>query len=130
MDKSVVIKIILEQRPDALAIYAFGSRVHGTHTSSSDLDLALLVPKYTCALERFDLSNLLANTLGYEVDLLDFRESSTVMQNQILTKGERLWCSSSRVNIYEAAILSQLTNLNTARDKLLKDITETGSIYE
>jgi hypothetical protein len=91
--------------------------------------LALLVPGYAAPLELWDMASTLANSLGCEVDLLDFRSASTVMQNQILWSGERWWFLNSQVDGYEASILSELTNLNTARGKLLEDIAQSGSIY-
>lgn len=129
MDKSATIASIRQHFPNVLAIYAFGSRINGTSTSTSDLDLALLVPGYAAPLELWDMASTLANSLGCEVDLLDFRLASTVMQNQILWSGERWWFLNSHVDGYEASILSELTNLNTARGKLLEDIAQSGSIY-
>ena len=130
MNKSAIIKSIQAQLPEALAIYAFGSQIHGTNTSSSDLDLAVLVPGYTDPLALWQLANQLANQLEFEVDLLDFRAASTIMQNQILHTGERWWHLDSQADAYEAAVLSEMTNLKAARGKLLATIAESGTIYE
>lgn len=68
--------------PNALSIYAFGSRLQGTANAQSDLDLAVLVAGYADPLQLFEMANQLADKLGYEVDLLDLRAASTVMQYQ------------------------------------------------
>ncbi|MDD2608616.1 MAG: nucleotidyltransferase domain-containing protein [Giesbergeria sp.] len=53
--------------PEALAIYAFGSRIQGTARPDSDLDLAILVPTYTDTLQRWDVAQQLAMVLGFDI---------------------------------------------------------------
>lgn len=115
--------------PNALGIYAFGSRVQGTANAQSDLDLAILVAGYTDPLQLFDLANQLADQLGYEVDLLDLRAASTVMQYQVITTGRCLWAKDVQAGLFEAFILSSKTSLDEARAELLNEIREDGAIY-
>lgn len=115
--------------PALLAIYAFGSRVHGETSPSSDLDLAVLVAGYAEPLMLFDLAGTLADVAGYPVDLLDLRAASTVMQYQVITTGECWWRKDVQAAVYEAAILSEKTELDTARAGLLSDIGKSGVIY-
>jgi uncharacterized protein len=116
--------------PNLLALYAFGSRIQGTANAQSDLDLAVLVEGYADSVQLFDLANQLAEQLGYEVDLLDMRAASTVMQFQILTTGERWWAKDVlQVGLFETMILSEKTNLDEARAPLLADIQSRGSVY-
>jgi predicted nucleotidyltransferase len=129
MNRQDVCTLLQAQLSDLLAIYAFGSRVSGDAGPNSDLDLAVLVAGYADPLLLWDLSGELADLTGCPVDLLDFRAASTVMQYQILTTGERWWAPDSRADIYEAAILSEKTELDTARAGLLADIQQRGSIY-
>lgn len=76
-----------------LAVYAFGSRIQGMAGERSDLDLdldlAVLVQGYADPLTLWDLAGEAADIAGCPVDLLDLRRASTVMQQQVLTKGER-----------------------------------------
>jgi uncharacterized protein len=113
--------------PHLLAIYAFGSRVHGTAAPDSDLDLAVLVAGLAEPLALWALTGELA---GCAVDLLDFRAASTVMQYQIITTGERWWARDARAALFEAAVLSQKTALDTACAGLLADIQQKGFIYD
>ena len=115
--------------PRLLAVYAFGSRIQGTAGSQSDLDLAVLVAGYADPLALWELSGDLADLAGCPVDLLDLRAASTVMQYQIIITGERWWASNSQAALYEAAVLSQKTELDTARAGLLDDIQKRGRIY-
>lgn len=128
--KPVAIQNLLLQRvPKLLAIYAFGSRISGNANDSSDLDLAVLVAGYADTNLLWELSSELAELTGCEVDLLDFRAASTVMQYQIITTGERWWAADAQAAIYEAAILSEKTELDQARAGLLSDIQQRGSVY-
>lgn len=114
---------------DLLAIYVFGSRVQGTSGPNSDLDLAVLVAGYAEPVALWSLAGELADTAGCSVDLLDLRAASTVMQYQIVTTGQRWWAKDAQAALYEAAILSEKTALDTARAGLLADIQQKGTIY-
>lgn len=115
--------------PNALAIYAFGSRVHGTARLDSDLDLAVLVAGYADPLALWDAAGELAGHLGCPVDLLDLRAASTVMQHQVLTQGRRLWAVEPQAGLFECFALSEMTALDAARAGLLADIATTGRIH-
>jgi len=90
-DDGAVVNAIRSAFPQALAIYAFGSRINATANVDSDLDLAVLVAGYAEPLQLWELANQLADLTACPVDLLDMRAASTVMQHQILRTGRRLW---------------------------------------
>lgn len=127
--RAPICQLLREALPKVLAIYAFGSRISGEANRDSDLDLAVLLPGYAEPLQLWQLSSQIAELAGCPVDLLDFRAASTVMQYRILTTGERWWAKDHRANLYEAAILSEKTELDTARAPLLQDIQREGSVY-
>jgi predicted nucleotidyltransferase len=127
---SVLIKLIQFTIPNLLAIYAFGSRVQGMANAQSDLDLAVLVEGYADPVILWELSAKLAEIAGSEVDLLDMRAASTVMQYQIMTTGERWWVKDELpVGLFESMVLSEKTNLDEARAPLLADIQSRGNVY-
>jgi predicted nucleotidyltransferase len=116
--------------PNLLAIYAFGSRIQGTANEQSDLDLAVLVEGYADPVVLWELSAKLAEIAGCEVDLLDMRAASTVMQYQIIITGERWWTKDAlQVGLFESMVLSEKTNLDEARAPLLADIQARGNVY-
>lgn len=122
--------LLIRQRiPRLMAVYAFGSRVQGAANADSDWDLAVLVEGYADPVLLWDTASELASLVGAEVDLLDFRAASTVMQHQILTTGERWWARDAQASLYEAAVLSEMTELNAARAPLLADIAASGRVY-
>jgi len=57
------------------------------------------------------------------------RAASTVMQYQILQTGHRLWGRELEAGLFEAYVLSEKTELDTARAGLLDDIQTRGSVY-
>jgi len=129
MNSTAILERLCQHIPKLLAVYAFGSRVRGDANKDSDLDLAVLVEGYADPIVLWNLANDLIDITECPVDLLDLRAASTVMQNQIITGGERLWQKDSSPGLFEAAVLSEKTELDTARAGLLNDIKTLGTIY-
>ena len=124
-----LVRDILAAMPNALAIYAFGSRIEGLAHAQSDLDLAVLVAGYADPIRLWSLAGDLAETIHCDVDLLDMRAASTVMQHQILMTGRRLWARQPDADLFECFVLSEKTALDEARASLLADIRERGKIH-
>ena len=129
MNRDVIVHTLQARVPKLLAIHAFGSRIGGTARPESDLDLAVLVAGYAEPLALFELAGELADIAGCAVDLLDLRAASTVMQYQISTTGQRWWARDAQAALFEAAVLSEKTALDTARAGLLADIQQRGTVY-
>lgn len=127
--KTHIVDVLQAKVPRLMAVYAFGSRIQGNAGLGSDLDLAVLVGGYADTWLLWCLAGELAVHVGCEVDLLDLRAASTVMQYQILTTGERWWASDIRVGLFEVAVLSEKTALDEARAGLFADIQARGSVY-
>ena len=128
-DSAEVVSTLRSAFPDAIAIYAFGSRITGNTHAESDLDLAILVAGYADPLQLWDIANNLADKTGYSIDLLDMRAASTVMQYQVLQTGQRLWGKNLEAGLFECFVLSEKTALNSSRATLLSDIQTRGNIY-
>ncbi len=98
--------------------------------TDSDIDVAILERAPFDSATLWDLSQRLAIKLGREVDLVDLAASSTVLQAQIITNGERLFCSDPLYSdSYEDYILSAYAHLNEERRGILSDVLNRGSIY-
>jgi len=124
-----VVQCLSAALPGLLAVYGFGSRAKGQATSDSDLDVAVLVAGYADVMTLWNLSGELADIAGCAVDLVDLRAASTVLQYQIITGGARWWALDSQAALFESAILSEKTALDTARAGLMTDIGQRGSVY-
>lgn len=129
MNPLAIQQLLRSRLPKLLAIYAFGSQIDGTAGPDSDLDLAVLVAGHADPVGLWELSGEVADLAGCPVDLLDFRAASTVMQYRILTTGRRWWAADSRADLYEAGVLSDKTELDSARAGVLNDVQREGSIY-
>lgn len=130
MNKVVLVELLRSRLDGLLAIYAFGSRIQGTADERSDLDLAVLVQGYADPLMLWDLAGDAADIAGCPVDLLDLRRASTVMQQQVLVKGEHWWVAEGvEAGLFECAVLSEKLELDRARAPLLRDIERDGRVY-
>jgi predicted nucleotidyltransferase len=125
----LVVNTVRAQWPLALAIYAFGSRVQGQAHAGSDLDLAVLLPAYADPVQCWNVAQDLADALGCEVDLLDLRAASTVMQYQVITTGQCLWAQQPAADLFACFVLREKLDLDAARAGLLADISESGKVY-
>ena len=112
------------------AIYLFGSQVTGLARNESDIDIAVLCLKPISAEIRWELAQNLAILLNCDVDLLDMREASTVMQWQIIKTGKKIFCADIKKNaFFETYVLCDYIRLNEQRHLILEDIKKRGSIY-
>lgn len=124
-----IITLLQAELSTLLAVYLFGSHAQGDAGPDSDLDLAVLTAGKLEPVCAWELAQALAMQVGCEVDLLDLRAASTVMQYQIITTGIRLWEKDAQAALFESAILSEKTALDTARADLLLDIQREGTVY-
>ena len=126
---SQVVPLLKERLPGLLSVYAFGSRIAGQARPDSDLDLAVLVAGYADGVALWHLASEVAECVGCDVDLLDMRAASSVLQYQILTQGQRLWVADPLVGAWEAAVLSDKLDLDVARAGYVQDILREGRVH-
>lgn len=115
--------------PSLQALYLFGSQATGEASRDSDVDLAVLLPEPLSTEQRWQLSNALADRLGKAVDLIDLRQASTVMQQQVLSEGLRLWQRGNDSDEFELTVQSEYWDLTIQRRELIADIQQRGSIH-
>lgn len=126
---TAIVALLRRRFPSLLLAYAFGSRAEGVAGEASDLDLAILVEGRADPLALFEAANSLAELAGCDVDLVDLRAASTIMQHQIITRGLRLYAKEPEAGLFECMVLSEKTELDAARAKLMADIEREGRIY-
>ncbi|MDP9131754.1 MAG: nucleotidyltransferase domain-containing protein, partial [Nitrospirota bacterium] len=66
-----MIEMLIGRIPHVIAIYQFGSQVHGTARPTSDLDVAVLAREPIPNEQHFHMAQDLAAQLHCDVDLLD-----------------------------------------------------------
>ncbi|SFB22199.1 Predicted nucleotidyltransferase [Pseudomonas sp. NFIX10] len=129
MNTQALLTHLQNHLPDLLAVYLFGSHAQGTAGPDSDVDMAVLLSGQVDPALLWHLSGDLADIAGSPVDLIDLRAATTVMQYQIVTRGQRFWARDVQARLYECFILSEKTALDEARAGLLNDIQDEGSVY-
>ncbi|MDZ7852765.1 MAG: nucleotidyltransferase domain-containing protein [Halomonas sp.] len=123
------VTLLTDALPGLQAVYLFGSQVTGDASPQSDVDLAVLLPSPLSAEQRWDLMATLANRLDRDVDLVDLRRATTVMQYQVISEGLRLWSQGSGADEFELAVLSEYWDLQIQRRGLIDDIKQRGTVH-
>lgn len=125
-----ILDTIRDAVPELVAVYQFGSSVRSTEHAESDLDLAILARQPLQNLDRWTLQEDLAVQLHRDVDLVDLRSASTVMQAQVLETGTVL-AEADRTarQQFEMRVYSAYAMLNEERAGILEDVRARGRVY-
>lgn len=129
-DRARIVAVLLAHYPTAQGIYLFGSHAAGTAWPGSDVDVALLLPEGEA--ERAGQLALgpahvaLEEALRRDVDLLNARLVSTVMQKELIY-GDLLFCGDRyAVDVFEMETLSDYQRLNEERREIIESLIATG----
>jgi predicted nucleotidyltransferase len=131
--EEIIVKTIPLYYPAVQGIYLFGSYAVGEERPDSDLDIALLLPHELAKREKnlvlSECRFALENALHREVELLNARQVSTVMQKEII--GARLIHDPDRqaVEEFEMLVLSFYQKLNEERKDILESFRRTRRAY-
>jgi uncharacterized protein len=129
--EQIIIDVLTEKLSPFL-VYLFGSTVKGNLHKDSDVDIAFLSDqKELDNYEIFMIAQELASKLNRDVDLIDLKQASTVFQAQVVYNGKVIYCTNEQKKAqYELKTLKMYAKLNEERYEILKNINESGSIYE
>lgn len=124
------VTFLKETVPALLVIYRFGSEAQGTARPGSDVDLAVLAQNRVAPNLLVEVQQGLAMLLHREVDLIDLRAISTVMQIQVLSTGECLFSGDDQArDVFEMVVYASYARLNEERSGILEDIRRQGTVY-
>ncbi len=135
IDTTAMVDAIRQRWASApVAIYLFGSHARGDAHAESDVDIAVLAQQPMDALQRWGLQNDLADIAKCEVDLVDLKQASTVMQAQVLKDSVLLYDSQQPEHRhardwFEMLVYSEYAYLNEKRRAIWHAIKERGSVY-
>jgi predicted nucleotidyltransferase len=130
MDLAPAVEEILREIPAVEAIYVFGSVARGEAGGESDVDLAVLAPGRLASEARWRLQERVASRLGRDVDLVDLRSASTVMQVQVLRDGEVIHDARPTARaFFETIALGAYARLNESRAGILADVKARGTVH-
>ena len=117
-------------RGDLKAVYVFGSSITEFATTQSDIDIAVICRFKVERLNLWDIGQEIAVVLNRDVDLLDLRGVTTVVQMQVVSTGRRIFCiDEEECEKFEGLVFSSYALLNEERREILEDIKARGSIY-
>ena len=130
-----IVHIVLEHYPEAQAVYLFGTYGTMDEWPSSDVDIAILLPpaeaKRAGALDMGDLRLTLEGLLGKDVDLINLRQVSTVLQKEVVFADRRIFCADVyAADEFEMLTLSFYQKLNQERAGVLADGLANGKFYD
>ncbi|MCL6457521.1 MAG: nucleotidyltransferase domain-containing protein [Gorillibacterium sp.] len=122
-DQEQIIVDFLTKKYQVFAVILFGSAAKKKLRPDSDVDIAFMTETSSTAYDRFMSAQQLADKLGREVDLIDFREASSVFKVQILKHGKLLYDGNpfARKSAYMYA-LREYAMLNEERMSILENL--------
>ena len=130
MDQSKIISLIHDHWKDVQGIYLYGSRAKAHEKNGSDVDLAVLAKGSLSETARWELAQLLASVAKCDVDLIDLRQVSTVLQFQVISTGKQIDRIDQKVcEDFENYVYVSYARLNEERRGILKDIQDRGSVF-
>jgi predicted nucleotidyltransferase len=113
-------------------IIVFGSYAKSCTHKDSDIDVAFYNQDSSLSTyEIFLLAQELADILKIDVDLVNLGTASTVFKAQIYTTGTVIYSKDDTLlRNQQMTALSMYAKLNEERKNILKNISESGSVYE
>ena len=130
MDPAPIVETLRRAIPDLQAIYVFGSHARGDAIVGSDLDLAVLCSGKLAPALRWDLAGQSASLAHRDVDLVDLRSASTVLQVNVLEDGRLLYEGAPYERaLFEAAACADYTRLQEERRPILEQIAKNRRVY-
>ncbi len=106
------------------AIIVFGSFARGTQNEESDIDIAIKTKPNISKNELYELSNLLADELKRDIDLvnLDTIENDG-FKYEILINGKVIYCDDSyKFDLYKLDAYREYLELNEARKQIIDEM--------
>ncbi len=130
IDPKSIISHLNKSISDLQAVYLYGSFLSDSFSDESDLDIAVKAEHRLDNRKRWRIQEDLAGIYGRDVDLLDLDRASLVMQFEVISTGERIYCADENaIAHYETLVYSRYLDFNQVRKPIIDDIIERGSVY-
>lgn len=116
---------VLQDDPEVLLAYAFGSLADGRASPESDADVAVLAARPLDAAHRRALIRSVTEVTGRPVDLVDLREAGMPLLRIVLTEGRELFCRDRREkDRVIAKMLADVEDFLPLRRRMLRERRE------
>lgn len=125
-----IVEIIKNHQPKVQIMYLFGSHAKAQQQESSDIDLAIKTEESISNTEIYDLRQELAAHLNQDVDLIDLEKASTLLRNEVVQGGTRLYCAPHfDRKRYELRIISEYLDFQEGTRDLREAIQKRGYVH-
>lgn len=116
--KNEIKNLILEEI-DVDIIYIFGSYAQNLNNEDSDIDIAFFTLKDYSNYKIFLLAQKISLKLGKEIDLIQLKNSSTVFQKEVVSKGKIIFEKNKiEREKFENLVLKKYIKLNEERKEI------------
>ncbi len=131
ISRNIITQFLLEHIPHLQGIYLFGSYAQNMADKKSDVDIAVLTPAKLSLAEKNETAFLLSKRLNVsQVDLIDLKTASTVLQEEILYTGERIATQDEMAcEKYEDYMARKALDFAIFCRPLVEDILARKSVY-
>jgi len=131
---NIIIETILDHYPNVQGIYLYGTFGTEDEWPNSDVDIALLLPpaeaKQAGSLMMSNLYSALVTRLRKDIDLVNLRQVSTVLQKEVVAADRRIFCADEyAADEFEMLTLSFYQKLNEERAETLAEGLKSGRFY-
>jgi predicted nucleotidyltransferase len=110
---------------DLKLAYVFGSQASGKAAPDSDWDIAIFPAQPISNESRWEAAQAIASRLNTDVDLIDLREASTVLQMQVISNGELIIGQQNEADIFETKVYSMYASLQESRKEIVNEFVDT-----
>ncbi|MFY0639433.1 MAG: nucleotidyltransferase domain-containing protein [Bermanella sp.] len=110
---------------DLKLAYVFGSQASGQATPDSDWDIAIFPAQSISNETRWEVAQAIASQLNTDVDLIDLREASTVLQMQVISNGELIIGQQNEADIFETKVYSMYASLLESHKAIVNVFVDT-----
>ncbi len=126
-----VILLLKQNIDDLQGIYLFGSQASGRSRPDSDIDIAVLAKTKVDPVRRWEIAAECGIAIQRDIDLIDLRTATTVLQYQVITEGKRIYTIDEySCDVFENYIMSEYLDFQTFLQPLIDAIRKRGSIYD
>jgi len=128
--KQNLMQACLAHFPHTQAVYLFGSWATEHEKPSSDVDIGLLLPvqeaKELNSLYATPLQHTLENLFSRNIDLINLRQVSTILQKEVISAELRIYCADeTAADEFEMLTMSYYQKLNEERADILQSFYAT-----
>lgn len=106
-------------------IFLFGSQANGKANRNSDIDLGILIDGIADQVELWENAQILACQLKTDIDLIDLRSATTVLQNEVINTGKWLWQKEPLTcDLFELQVMAMYQQLQYDRQEILEELQQ------